>query len=855
MEAFVSVPAAGDVVVKATAILALALLAVRALRRGSAAQRYLVITTGLAAAVLLPLVVLVVPRLAVPVLPAPEAAAEVPVGAEPLTPALSAATDWQLDIAVEGAAIERARDDGASPSLPRRRAPAAATPTAAPSPASALTRPAVSWPILLLASWLAGALLVAARTLLRRRRLRVLLRDAAHVEEEEWPAALRPAALRGGLRRRVMVLCSEALDVPVTFGVLHPRLVLPAAARDWSPARCRAVLDHELAHIRRLDALTQWIGEMAAVVYWFHPLVWIAIAQMRAQRERACDDHVLGSGARASDYARDLLEIASAVQPEARASAALAMARRSQLEGRLIAVLDPDRSRRPVSRAAALLVALGGLAVLVPIASLEAACASPRPMGSPAPLAVLAPAPDAPQAMPAPVAQDAPPAAEPSGDDSWPAMCALSGAKGHQNIHMSSDGDLRRRWHAVWSTGRCTLELEAEGRIVFHPDLSGIQSISPGGYLEVTERIGDRLRRLRVAPGPGGRQTYEYKLDGRARPFDEAGQRWLADFLLALERSSGFAADQRVPYLLQKGGPDGLLAEVGHLTSDYVRSRYLLAMLAVASLDEATLTRTMETAGRRIGSDYELARVLMATAGKYPLATPGARSAFLQAAGTIESDYERARVLMEILKRPDLNRDAARTALASAAALRSDYERARVLVAISDANLLDLSMQPVYIRAIIGMSSDYERARVLMDLMDRQKLTPDSARMAMKAASTMQSDYEKSRVLIHMVDKGLLPADQRRLYLDAVRGMKSDYERARSLIAALDRLELDRNAVLAVLDTASAIGSDHEKARVLVGLAGKVSLAGDARSAYSKVAGQIGSESERNRALAALAGD
>ncbi|HYU16125.1 MAG TPA: hypothetical protein VEL05_08645, partial [Candidatus Acidoferrum sp.] len=143
MEAFVSVPAAGDVVVKATAILALALLAVRALRRGSAAQRYLVITTGLAAAVLLPLVVLVVPRLAVPVLPAPEAAAEVPVEAEPLTPALSAATDWQLDIAVEAAAIERARDDGASPSLPRRRAPAAATPTAAPGPASALTRPAV----------------------------------------------------------------------------------------------------------------------------------------------------------------------------------------------------------------------------------------------------------------------------------------------------------------------------------------------------------------------------------------------------------------------------------------------------------------------------------------------------------------------------------------------------------------------------------------------------------------------------------------------------------------------------------------------------------------------------------------
>jgi hypothetical protein len=434
----------------------------------------------------------------------------------------------------------------------------------------------------------------------------------------------------------------------------------------------------------------------------------------------------------------------------------------------------------------------------------------------------------------------------------WPSGCGSAGEKSRRQFSINDDGH-RRKWNLLWSSSRCTIEMKAEGQISFRPDLSGVASISSGGYLELVERIGDDLRRLRVTPGPGGRLQYAYKVNGQTRAMDAAAQRWFGEFLLALERQSAFAADQRVPHLLKKGGPSAVLDEVGRLGSDHARGKYLRKMLELARLDEPTLQRAIQIAGQRIRSDYELARVLMAIGGTYPLAGAGSRTAFLRAAGTLESDYERARVLMEILKRPNLNRDAARMALQLAVALGSDYERARVLMAISDANLLDLSMQPTYMAALTAMNSDYERARVLMDLMERQKLTAESARRAMKAVSGMKSDYEKSRVLIRLVGRGALPDDQRALFFDVVRGMNSDYERSRSLISALEKLKLKQDGVIQLIETTGVIGSDYEKARVLVALAGKMSLSGPTRSAYTRAANRIGSEYERNRALAALA--
>jgi len=111
---------------------------------------------------------------------------------------------------------------------------------------------------------------------------------------------------------------------------------------------------HEMAHIRRLDALIQLLAQVAVAVFWFNPLMWWAAQRMRMECEHACDDYVLRSGIRASRYAEDLLTIVRRMKASERsrpgALAALAMGNSSEFEGRLMAILDPDSSRRPIAR-------------------------------------------------------------------------------------------------------------------------------------------------------------------------------------------------------------------------------------------------------------------------------------------------------------------------------------------------------------------------------------------------------------------------------------------------------------------------------------------------------------------------
>jgi len=109
------------------------------------------------------------------------------------------------------------------------------------------------------------------------------------------------------------------------------------------------VLLHELAHVKRWDTLVQLVARIACGVYWFHPLAWYAASRLSVERERACDDLVLRSGAEPSVYASELLSIAESHQS---VRGGLAMAKASTLEGRLKAVLDPSRNRRGITRTA-----------------------------------------------------------------------------------------------------------------------------------------------------------------------------------------------------------------------------------------------------------------------------------------------------------------------------------------------------------------------------------------------------------------------------------------------------------------------------------------------------------------------
>ena len=171
--------------------------------------------------------------------------------------------------------------------------------------------------------------------------------------------------------RRVSVrLCPDRV-MPMVWGVLRPVVLLPAEVTAWPQALQRDVLLHELAHVRRHDYLNQLIARLACAVHWFNPLAWVAARRLRAERERACDDHVLGTGASACDYAEHLVAVARRLRPAGRGTLGVAMAGRSAFGERVTALLDPRRARGVLTGALLLRSGLGAACLIVPLAALH----------------------------------------------------------------------------------------------------------------------------------------------------------------------------------------------------------------------------------------------------------------------------------------------------------------------------------------------------------------------------------------------------------------------------------------------------------------------------------------------------
>ena len=226
-----------------------------------------------------------------------------------------------------------------------------------------------------LALWALGALVWAARLVPGLVALSRVARTGERWHTPAALAALSEAARLAGVTRPVRLLRSSAVPVPATWGVRRPVIALPTAAATWTPERLRLVLVHELVHVRRQDVMVEALLWLAGALYWFHPAVWLAAARVRLERERACDEAVIATGARASDYCGHLVEIMRAATRGARGAVIGAtMAAPCTLERRVRALLTtpgatPPRPRRGVTLLVAGAVLIYALGTLAPCAS------------------------------------------------------------------------------------------------------------------------------------------------------------------------------------------------------------------------------------------------------------------------------------------------------------------------------------------------------------------------------------------------------------------------------------------------------------------------------------------------------
>ena len=142
--------------------------------------------------------------------------------------------------------------------------------------------------------WLAGMAVMLLLLIRSYFRLRHIKRSSLPLQNRDILALYGRCLHETHIRRNIPVRSTAFLRSPVITGFLKPCIYLPLhLISDCDPADLRYMLLHELQHYRHKDAAVNYLMNIAAVLFWFNPFVWLALKEMRGDREPACDSAVL----------------------------------------------------------------------------------------------------------------------------------------------------------------------------------------------------------------------------------------------------------------------------------------------------------------------------------------------------------------------------------------------------------------------------------------------------------------------------------------------------------------------------------------------------------------------------------
>lgn len=222
------------------------------------------------------------------------------------------------------------------------------------SPAPGAAADYAAWAVAL---WLAGVVVFSGRAAGGFALLTRLRRGPGESVGPALEALCEDLRRELGLGRVVRYVACDWLETPAAVGWLRPVIYLPLAALSGlSETQLRAVIGHELAHVRRLDALVNGFQIVAEALLFYHPAAWWLNRRIREEREHCCDDVAAAVCGDPVDYARALLSL-----EEARVAPPFALAANGGgLRARIARLLSSDAAG-PGMRAASAIVA--GLAL------------------------------------------------------------------------------------------------------------------------------------------------------------------------------------------------------------------------------------------------------------------------------------------------------------------------------------------------------------------------------------------------------------------------------------------------------------------------------------------------------------
>ena len=147
---------------------------------------------------------------------------------------------------------------------------------------------------ILLGIWIAGILAMIILVIKSSFRLRSLKKSALPLQNKEVRRLYHHCLEEMGICRDIPVYSTAFLRSPIIVGLFKPCIYLPIhLISDYNESDLRYMLLHELQHYKHHDAIASYLMNLTGVVYWFNPLVWYALREMRNDREVACDTSVL----------------------------------------------------------------------------------------------------------------------------------------------------------------------------------------------------------------------------------------------------------------------------------------------------------------------------------------------------------------------------------------------------------------------------------------------------------------------------------------------------------------------------------------------------------------------------------
>ncbi len=221
----------------------------------------------------------------------------------------------------------------------------------APRTSPSVLTPSMAWSMheILTFIWLAGIVMTLMVTLVRDAAFRRKLRAMRASNDAALDRMISEISNELGLRRVPQVRITEADTVPAVSGLLHSILILPRNWRDLLQGDSMIlVLRHELSHLKHHDLWWNWATLLVNAVHWFNPLVWLAAAEFREDRELRCDATALDtcSPQQRMEYGRALLYFQEHFSaPAAMTGLAPFVRNHSALHQRILMITQPTITR------------------------------------------------------------------------------------------------------------------------------------------------------------------------------------------------------------------------------------------------------------------------------------------------------------------------------------------------------------------------------------------------------------------------------------------------------------------------------------------------------------------------------